>query len=421
MPEHTRTCPFCALLCDDLRVSPGARPRPRTRCPIARAGYGRARLNLQPLVDGKPVSLETACRQAARLLARARRPLYGGLATDVAGMRAAVRLAERTGGILDHAHSAAMQAQLRLLRERGWIATTLGELRHRADLLVLFGSDAISAHPRFFERLRTRAAVNRAQPLPELVSIGRGLSLPAGYATRHIDAPQGSLGEIAHALTLRIAGHTPPRTRRTGGVAAPELDRLARKLTRARYAVLAWEPARLPGAQADLQVHAFCDLVEALNRTTRAAGLALGGAHGSHTAQAVCTWLSGHPARVGFPGGVPRADSIRFDWRRVMANGETDALVWISAFDGDLLPEPTLLRAGGPPFILLARADRPPPATAHVYIPIGTPGIEHPGHLCRLDGVVAHYARGGLRRGVRHPAAATVLSAIHARLAEARP
>ena len=61
-------------------------------------------------------------------------------------MRAAVRLAERTGGILDHAHSAAMQAQLRLLRERGWIATTLGELRHRADLLVLFGSDAISAH-----------------------------------------------------------------------------------------------------------------------------------------------------------------------------------------------------------------------------------------------------------------------------------
>lgn len=385
---------------------------------MARDGYSRARLNLHPQVDGNPVSLDAACQQAARLLTRARQPLYGGLATDVAGMRATVRLAERTGGIIDHVHSATMQAQLRLLKERGWLATTLGELRHRADLLVLLGTDALSAHPRFFERIRTRAAApaSRTRPLPELVIIGRDLPSLPGYAAQHVDAPQGSLGEIAHALTLRVAGHA-ARTRRIGGIAMQTLDRLARKLTRARYAVLAWEPSRLPpGPQAGLQIHAFCDLVEQLNRTTRAAGLALGGAHGAHTAQTTCTWLSGHPLRVGFQEGLAQADPIRFDWRRVLAGREADALVWISAFDGGLLPDPELLPTNGLPLILLARADRPPPPTAKVYIPIGTPGIEHPGHLCRLDGVVAHYARGGLRRGVRHPAAAEVLAGIYAHL-----
>lgn len=422
MPERTHTCPFCALLCDDLRIAAGARPRPHTRCHLARDGYGRARLNLRPQIDGNPVSMDTACRKAARLLARAKRPLYGGLATDVAGMRAAVRLAERTDGILDHAHSATMQAQLRLLRERGWLATTLGELRHRADLLVLLGTNALSAHPRFFERIRTRttAPASRTQPLPELVTIGRDLPLP-GYAAWHIDVPPGSLGELAHALTLRIAGHA-TRTRRIGGVAMQVLDRLARKLARARYTVLAWEPARLTsGTQADLQIHAFCDLVEQLNHGSRAVGLALGGAHGAHTAQAVSTWLSGHPLRIGFQGGLVQADPIRFDWRRVLAGGEADVLVWISAFDGSLLPAPELLPADSLPLILLARADRPPPPTAKVYIPIGTPGIEHPGHLCRLDGMVAHYARGGLRRGIRHPAAAEVLSGIYAHLPGTQP
>lgn len=417
MPENTRICPFCALLCDDLRVAPGARLRPRTRCPRARDGYERTRLRLQPQVQGRPVPLDHACREAARLLARARRPLYGGLATDVAGMRAVVRLAERTGGILDHAHSEVMQVQSRLLKERGWISTTLGELRCRADLLVLFGTDAVSAHPRFFERIRAVASAApgaRSRPLPELICVGHDLSAPED--AWRIEAPQARLGEVARAVTLRLQGPGSGR-RPAGGVSGRLLDRLARKLAGARYAVLAWEPARLPSAQALLQVHAFCDLVTELNRATRAAGLALGGADGAATAQTVCSWLSGHPLRVGFPEGVPRADAIRFHWRRMLANGETDLLVWISAFDGGLLPDPPAEEGGaGPPLILLARADRPPPPGTRVYIPIGTPGIEHAGHLCRLDGVVAQYARGGLRRGVRHPAAAQALSDIGAHL-----
>ena len=55
---------------------------------------------------GKPASLEEAIRAAADLIREARL-LFGGLATDVDGMRAAMALADRAGGVVDHALSGA--------------------------------------------------------------------------------------------------------------------------------------------------------------------------------------------------------------------------------------------------------------------------------------------------------------------------
>ena len=49
---------------------------------------------------GAPATLAEAAAAAARLLAAARRPLIGGLGTDVQGARAACRLADRTGAVV---------------------------------------------------------------------------------------------------------------------------------------------------------------------------------------------------------------------------------------------------------------------------------------------------------------------------------
>src|SRR5690606_39673770 len=71
--------------------------------PISFDGLGR----VTPCVDGVSASLEAALDAAAERLAAARLPLFGGLATDVQGMRALYRLANVGGAILDHAHGEA--------------------------------------------------------------------------------------------------------------------------------------------------------------------------------------------------------------------------------------------------------------------------------------------------------------------------
>ena len=45
-------------------------------------------------------------------------------------------LAERTGGIVDHAGSRGLMANLRAQQDGGWVTATLAEIRNRADLVL---------------------------------------------------------------------------------------------------------------------------------------------------------------------------------------------------------------------------------------------------------------------------------------------
>ena len=87
----------------------------------------------QAWIGGKPVPLEAAIAEAARLLAASRLPVIAGLGTDIAGARAAVALAERIGGVVDHMHSDATLRDVGVLREAGAFVTTPNEARLRGD------------------------------------------------------------------------------------------------------------------------------------------------------------------------------------------------------------------------------------------------------------------------------------------------
>src|SRR5262249_39853185 len=90
-------------------------------------------------IDGRPVELQAACAEAARLLEQSRLPVIAGLGTAVAGVRAAVALARRAGAVIDHMHSDALLRDIEVMRDAGMMATTPSEARLRADVLLLVG------------------------------------------------------------------------------------------------------------------------------------------------------------------------------------------------------------------------------------------------------------------------------------------
>ena len=87
-------------------------------------------------IDGAPASLDDAAAAAARLLARSSQPLIAGLGADIDGARAAIALAERVGGVIEHMHSAALLRDLNSMRETGVMLTdarrSAGARRRRA-------------------------------------------------------------------------------------------------------------------------------------------------------------------------------------------------------------------------------------------------------------------------------------------------
>ena len=386
MTDAPWTCPFCSLLCDgfhvDVAADAGGLALRGSDCPRARAGLSHfqpdAAAHAVPTLLGEPVSLDAAIGAAAQRLTASRLPLVGGLATDVAGARALYRLAARLGAVSDHAHGDALHVAARAQQDRGVFYTTLAEVRNRADLVVCFGTSPAEHYPEFFRRCGI-GQPDDLVPGRQVVFVGAApdaalLALP-GLQCEAVELQ----GDLFETLALLNALAAQRRVTHAG------LGTLAARLRAARYAVLVWEPARLPPDHGALLAEGLQRLVATLNEHTRAATFSLGGSEGGYTAQQVYTWLSGLPLRThAGPRGLEH-DPLRHGTRRLLQDGAVDALLWVQSFGPQPAPPAS---PPGLPLVLLAHPQTPQPAGDVVFIPVATPGINADGHLFRTDGGV---------------------------------
>lgn len=414
--EHV-TCPFCGILCDDLEVATSGAGAVVTKnaCARARAGFERAAVAANPMVAGKKVELAEAIQAAAALIKKASLPLYGGLGTDVEGMRAVMALADRSSGVVDHALSEAQSRNFKVLQTSGWITTTLTEARNRADLIIIVGSDVHKLHPRFFERVvcAPQSMFDETPPKRTIVFIGKGLDRSGAAGPRigevvSLPCPNDEVNEVLAALRARMRG-APVAGQEIAGIALADIDALAERCRKASYGVMVWAPQGLAYPQADLTVHLVSEIVKDLNQTTRFAGLSLGGNEGAATAGAVCGWQSGYPLRVSFASGQPEYDALSNSISHLVASGEGDLLIWIASFTPDLSPPATRL-----PTIVLGTPGLAMSTAPAVFIPVGTPGADHAGRLVRCDSVVSLPLQ-DLKRWPL-PRVADVLAAVEAAL-----
>lgn len=413
--ETSVACPFCGILCDDLEISSGPNGLKvlKNGCDKAVAGFERQVSNSgnEPTVAGKPVSLPEAIRVAASLIKGAKLPMYGGLGTDVDGLRAVMALADKSGGVVDHALSEGQYRNFKVLQSQGWFMTTLTEARNRADLIIVVGSDLHALHPRFFERIvNVEASMLSETPAKRtVVFLGKGLDQSGVKGSRigeivSIPCPLDEVSAVLAAMKSDLKG-TPLAVDHVAGVPMADIKALAERCRKASYGVMVWAPPSLAFPHAELTVGLVSELVKELNVTGRFACLSLGGNEGAVSAGAVCSWQSGYPLRVSFASGKPDYDPLRYVIPKMLATGEGDALVWISSFTPDLGPPATTV-----PLILLGTPGVKFAGTPAVHIPVGTPGADHAGRIVRCDNVVSLPLR-NLKRSTL-PRAADILAAI---------
>jgi formylmethanofuran dehydrogenase subunit B len=332
------------------------------------------------LVDGDSVDQADAVAAAVRILAASRQPLFGGLGTDVAGARALYRLACETGAICDPAGGEALMQTVRSLQDRGGFTTTLAEVRTRADLIVCLGHLPSGEAAECLARCGV--GEDGLVPQRHVVLLGDGAD-PAGLA-----ALAGHSGVTTESVSLHgdlfstIALLSALLARRAVRDVPPALAALVERLRAARYTVIVGETRRLP-CQGALIIEGVHRIVAALNATTRAAAMWLGGGNGEGTVNEVFTWLSGLPLRSRRgPAGLEH-EPLCFDAERLLADAAVDCLLWISSFDPTNAPHAIPV-----PLIVLGHPELASSA-AHigsVFIPVSTPGIGSAGHLFRADG-----------------------------------
>lgn len=365
-PLHT--CPACGLLCDDM--SGEAIAAQQFSCGKAARFYARKQPAASPQIQGQAVSLEAAVHAAAVILNTARSPLMAGSSTDVHGARALSALALQTRGSVTHLNASSTLRNMQVLQHRGWQVTTLTEVRNRADVLLMIGTDVVSHHARFFERVIWVEDAMFTEPAARQVFYLGGEQLntqpgvsPDGRAPQVIACAAAQLPEVVAVLRALVMGK-PVAGESVAGVAVSTLRALAETLKAARYAVLAWVSKDLPYTHAELTIENITETVVALNQHSRAMGLSLGGSDGDTSVNYVHTWLNG--VIIDAPA-----------WE------SHDAVVWVNSFSPEAVPP-----AGTAPVVVLGAADSvfaTPPA---VFIPVATPGLECGGQQFRVDGSV---------------------------------
>jgi len=406
--------PFCGIGTDDLTIQvDGVSLKViENGCTINTPAFEQAITDTSARVDGKEVSLEFAVAKAAELLAASNQPVIAGCATDVNGMRAVMAVADKVGAVVDNLNFPAARRNFLALQDTGWMTTTLAEIKNRCDYLLVVGVDLEAFSPRFFEQYlwNKESMFLDDTSAREIVYLGKAPSgkastSPNGVKAKVLACADTDLPEVMAVLRALVKGKK-ITTEFVGGIAVSELQVIAEQLKAAKYSVVTWAAGALNYDHAELTVQMLTEMVKDINTMdTRSSGFPLGGKEGDQTANQVCGWTSAYPARTRFSSGIPEYDPFLYDSQLMLENGEVDVFCWVQAFNSASVPPHTDV-----PTIVIGRSGMVFAKEPDVFIPVGTPGIDHAGHAYRLDNVVAIRLKKLRESGL--PSTAEVLNAI---------
>ena len=152
--------------------------------------------------------------------------------------------------------------------------------------------------------------------------------------------------------------------------ASKMLHQVAANLKETRFGTAIWSGAELE----PLVIEMLCGLVDDLNATTRFSSLPLAPDADAIGVMHVCGWMTGFPMRTSFGRGFSQHDPWLFDGHRLVASGEVDCVVWISAYGQEAPPW-----RKAPPTIALTAKGTAFHTQPQVHINVGCPGIDYSG------------------------------------------
>jgi formylmethanofuran dehydrogenase subunit B len=437
------TCPVCGCLCDDieLTVADGRITHIKNGCAMSESKFlnylGEHRLKT-PLIrkddELVPVSYEEAIHKSAEILVNANYPiLYGWSSTDCEAQRMGVELAEEVGGVLDNTAVVCHGPSILGVQEVGIPTSTLGQIRHRADLIVYWGCNPWSAHPRHLERytaftegrfedsewmsyinkvkasvgIKKRESVARRNGLQcdstEIVSDnkppvtinkeGRRLvvvdvreSMTAKAADYFIQIKPGKDYELMQAIRALVKEQE-LGVDEVDDIPVKYLEELVDVMIDSQFGVIFFGMGltQSPGKFRNIEV--AISLVKDLNTRTKYVIAPMRGHFNVTGANTVFAWQSGYPYAIDFSLGFPQYNPGETTVVDVLLRKESDAALVIASDPASNFPRKAVEHLVKNPLIVIDPHMNVTSMVGDVVFPSSIVGIEKEGTAYRMDHV----------------------------------
>jgi formylmethanofuran dehydrogenase subunit B len=373
------TCAGCGLLCDDVMLDhSGEAVRLRPACHLGATWFAE-RIRRPPgapgaTIDGEPADVEAALTRAAELLRGARRPLvYGFDASTVEDARAAFALADRLGALVMTENVTGAWPGAPALPLRGATTATLGEIRDRSRLVVIWGEDPEATHPRLLERLGFGGDAPAASAARRtLVVIDSRDTATAQRADLRLEWPRER--DLEALVTLHALQRKPAPA--PSDLDAP-LGGLLERIADVPHVAFVHGPALTGGDGGQRRALALHELTRALSHERHVVTLALTRAPGTTGAQDALAWQTGYAGNVDLARGHPEL---------VTATQPLDDAEGIDValrIDG----APAALASGVAEIALCSCPTSEPGPGPQISIRTAAAGVNAAGTAHRLDGV----------------------------------
>ena len=157
--KHTNiVCPFCSLHCDDLEIDVhDNKLHVKSNIPKLCA-YKFEKLNLQKYKDvvttvkGKPCETKKDYQYSRQLIKESKETVLLNSSSDVNVTREVLSAASKVNGIVDHANSSIFLKNIGIYQRRGYMATSLTEIKNKSDVIVVFSNNLFETYPRLMEK-----------------------------------------------------------------------------------------------------------------------------------------------------------------------------------------------------------------------------------------------------------------------------
>ena len=377
------TCTFCSLLCDDIQLTVNNNnfKQLNSNCSILSHSLKKKVKDQFASINGKKINITKAINNLSSLLKKSKSTLFTGMGTDIKGTKATLKIADKFKCIIDHFSGDSYVKNIKSVQEVGGFFLTLSELKNRSDTIIIIQSSNDEL-PRLFERyIFSKNTINNLKKR-KVVFIGNKLPqfIYKNKKNLHFDYIKLNSIKLLHFISsLRNSINS-----EISEIKDKEIVNLLKLFKQTNYGSILWSIKELDNSISDLIVTEINLLIQDLNKFTRFAGLSIAGSEHITTVNEVLLWQTGFPIRTSFEKGFPVHDIDQFSTKRLIDKKEIELAIWINSFNKKKIIVNKKIKT-----VLIGIPTHPQKKDVDIFIPVGTPGLDHNSHLLRIDKVVS--------------------------------
>lgn len=394
MTSHNKiidlVCPFCSLHCDDIKASTDGKTfkiydQNHTCTKNIEKNNIRKNSLIFPTINGKASTLSNAITQIKKNLSTHQELLILNHGIELSGLRAILGLASQYGSIIDHVNSETLFQNLNLLQRSGYMATSLTEIKNRADVIVIFGNKIFEKSPRLLEKvLQTQNSLCTDTRKKEIILVGSFNSKIINDIKKssRVTNIKINLDMIPSFLDLLSNDE---KHIKINGLSVNDLVKIKKIISNAKYLVTVWTNSDFAlTSNPEMIINSISKYIIAYNKDKRGACSPIAGSLGDVTSSQAIAWMTGFASRVKFIGNTFKHDRVSYNNKVLIDNQNVDTILHISTLTSDKIKLDKRYFN-----IVLGHPNSSFSGVPDIFIPVGTPGIDYDGIMFRTDNVVS--------------------------------